>query len=161
MILQAGDSDEGREFAAADRRRDLHPARHAARRARPSTPTSRAGWPRYGRSPDELKILPAATFVLGDTDAEAQEQAARHPPPAGQRRRPRSSSLEQLWNRDLSDYDPDGPLPDVDPIVGEHTIIQGRASVRMYRDPLAIAERVARSWPRPKNLLASASVSSR
>ena len=23
--------------------------------------------------------------------------------------------LEQLWNRDLSDYDPDGPLPDVDP----------------------------------------------
>ena len=50
--------------------------------------------------------------------------------------------LEQLWNRDLSDHDPDGPLPDVDPLVGEHTIARGRASVRMHRDPLA----TARQW---------------
>ncbi len=47
--------------------------------------------------------------------------------------------LEQLWNRDLSDHDPDGPLPSVDPVVGENTISRGRASVRMYRDPIAIA----------------------
>ncbi len=46
---------------------------------------------------------------------------------------------EQLWNRDLSGYDPDGPLPEVDPLLGENTISRGRASVRMYRDPLAIA----------------------
>ena len=39
----------------------------------------------------------------------------------------------------LSGYDPDGPLPDVDPDLGEHTIARGRASVRMYRDPLATA----------------------
>ena len=31
---------------------------------------------RYGRRPDALKILPAATFVLGDTDAEAVARAA-------------------------------------------------------------------------------------
>ena len=30
--------------------------------------------------------------------------------------------LEQLWNRDLSGYDPDGPLPDIDPDPGENTI---------------------------------------
>ena len=47
--------------------------------------------------------------------------------------------LEQLWNRDLSDHDPDGPLPSVDPVVGENTIARGRASVRMYRDPVATA----------------------
>jgi hypothetical protein len=50
--------------------------------------------------------------------------------------------LEQLWNRDLSSYDPDGPLPTIDPQVGENTIARGRASVRMYRDPLA----TAREW---------------
>jgi alkanesulfonate monooxygenase SsuD/methylene tetrahydromethanopterin reductase-like flavin-dependent oxidoreductase (luciferase family) len=48
--------------------------------------------------------------------------------------------LEQVWNRDLSDYDPDGPLPDIDPDLGEHTVAAGRASVRMYRDPLATAD---------------------
>ncbi len=48
-------------------------------------------------------------------------------------------ALEQLWNRDLSDHDPDGPLPSVDPVVGENTISRGRASVRMFRDSIAIA----------------------
>ncbi|EKX63963.1 hypothetical protein STRIP9103_08630 [Streptomyces ipomoeae 91-03] len=38
---------------------------------------------------------------------------------------------------DLSSYDPDGPLPDIDPDA-EH-ISRGRAQVRMYRDPLATA----------------------
>ena len=46
--------------------------------------------------------------------------------------------LEQVWNRDLSAYDPDGPLPDVDPVVGD-TIAPGRASVRMNKDPLGTA----------------------
>ncbi len=82
--------------------------------------------------------MPAATFVLGDTDTDAAELAR-------QARRQQVSGptaiafLEQLWNRDLSGYDPDGPLPDVDPDPGEHTIAPGRASVRMYRDPLATA----------------------
>ena len=30
-------------------------------------------------------------------------------------------------------YDPDGPLPELDPLVGENTIAKGRASVRMQR----------------------------
>ncbi|WP_222264225.1 hypothetical protein [Modestobacter marinus] len=55
---------------------------------------------------------------------------------------PVEHELEEVWNRDLSGYDPDGPLPDVDPLVGEHTVAKGRASVRMNRDPLA----VAREW---------------
>ncbi len=82
--------------------------------------------------------MPAATFVLGDTDAEAAELAreVRRQQVSG---RTAIAFLEQLWNRDLSGYDPDGPLPDVDPDPGEHTIARGRASVRMYRDPLAIA----------------------
>ncbi len=89
---------------------------------------------RYGRSHEQLLILPAATFILGDTDAEAAEIAhevrlAQVSPATA------IKFLEQLWNRDLSDHDPDGPLPSVDPLVGENTIAKGRASVRMHRDP--------------------------
>ena len=40
--------------------------------------------------------------------------------------------LEQLWNRDLSEYDPDGPLPDVDPIEGESTIAPGSIPARSF-----------------------------
>jgi alkanesulfonate monooxygenase SsuD/methylene tetrahydromethanopterin reductase-like flavin-dependent oxidoreductase (luciferase family) len=47
-----------------------------------------------------------------------------------------------VWNQDLSAYDPEGPLPDVDPVVSPSHVAQGRAQVRMHRDPLA----VARQW---------------
>ena len=75
VIFQAGDSDEGREFAAASAPTRSSPGTARWRPARPSTPTSRAACPSYGRRRDELLILPAATFVLGDTDAEAAEIA--------------------------------------------------------------------------------------
>ena len=81
MIFQAGDSDEGREFAAS--------------------------------SAD-------AIFSRHGTLAEGQAFYA------------------DVKGR-LSGYDPDGPLPDIDPDPGENTIARGRASVRMYRDPLATA----------------------
>ena len=76
--------------------------------------------------------------MLGDTDAEAAElaQEVRLQQVSGQTA---IKFLEQLWNRDLSGYDPDGPLPDVDPDPGENTIARGRASVRMHRDPVATA----------------------
>ena len=48
--------------------------------------------------------------------------------------------VEQLWGRDLSGYDPDGPLPDVDPDVeGGLNITRGR--VRHDKDPLAVANK--------------------
>jgi FMN-dependent oxidoreductase (nitrilotriacetate monooxygenase family) len=136
VVLQAGDSDAGREFAAATA--DAIFSRH-------TTPEFYADvkrrLPAYGRGRDDLLVLPAATFVLGDSAEDAQERAADI------RRRQVSGQtairfLEQLWNRDLSGYDPDGPLPEIDPDPGEHTIARGRASVRQHRDPLA----TAREW---------------
>jgi FMN-dependent oxidoreductase (nitrilotriacetate monooxygenase family) len=140
VILQAGDSEEGREFAASSA--DAIFSRHGKLEAGRAFYTDVKGrLARYGRSADELKILPSATFVLGDTAAEAHERAdhVRHQQVSGQTA---IRFLEQLWNRDLSSYDPDGPLPTIDPQVGENTIARGRASVRMYRDPLA----TAREW---------------
>src|SRR3984957_11665489 len=140
VIFQAGDSDEGREFAASSA--DAIFSRHgtlAEGQAFYADVKGRLG--RYGRTPDQLLILPAATFVLADTDEQAADlaQEVRLQQVSGATA---IALLEQLWNRDLSGYDPDGPLPPVDPDVGEHTVARGRASVRMHRDPLA----TAREW---------------
>ncbi|MEU6349095.1 NtaA/DmoA family FMN-dependent monooxygenase [Streptomyces sp. NPDC047072] len=140
VIFQAGDSEEGREFAASSA--DAIFSRYATLKEGQAFYTDvKNRLAKYGRRHDQLRILPAATFALADTDAEAEELAREV------RRQQVSGAtalkhLEFVWNRDLSSYDPDGPLPDVDPDVGDHHISKGRAQVRMYRDPLA----TAREW---------------
>jgi FMN-dependent oxidoreductase (nitrilotriacetate monooxygenase family) len=140
VIFQAGDSEEGREFAASSA--DAIFSRYSTLKEGQAFYTDvKARLARHGRRPEQLLILPAATFVLGDTDAEAEEHAREV------RRLQVSGAtaikhLEFVWNRDLSAYDPDGPLPEIDPDLGEHTLSRGRAQVRMYRDPLA----TAREW---------------
>jgi FMN-dependent oxidoreductase (nitrilotriacetate monooxygenase family) len=138
VIFQAGDSNEGREFAAASA--DAIFSRYSTLDEGKVFYTDVKGrLGRHGRTADQLVILPAATFVLGDTDAQAEQIAheVRLQQVSGQTA---IKFLEQLWNRDLSAYDPDGPLPEIDPDLGENTIARGRASVRMYRDPLATAK---------------------
>ncbi|MGW5751410.1 NtaA/DmoA family FMN-dependent monooxygenase [Nocardia rhamnosiphila] len=133
--LQAGDSEEGREFGAATA--DAIFSRHGELEAGQQFYTDMKGrLAKYGRHRDDLLILPAATFVLGDNRADAEERA-RHI-----RRRQVGSQtaiafLEQVWGRDLSAYDPDGPLPDIEPL-DDVTITRGR--VRHARDPRAVAE---------------------
>ncbi len=81
--------------------------------------------------------------MLGDTESEAAENARQV---QYQQVDPATAIAfaEQVWNRDLSDVDPDGPVPSFDPKTeddvdsGAH-ISKGRASVRMYRDPVAVA----------------------
>ncbi len=139
VIFQAGDSEAGREFAAAAA--DAIFSRHSTFEAGQVFHADVKGrLARYGRRPEELVVLPAATFVLADTDAEALERAALI------RRQQVSGATaimfaEQVWNRDLSAHDPDGPVPEVEPLLGENTISQGRASVRMFNDRVATVAR--------------------
>ncbi|GLY43337.1 nitrilotriacetate monooxygenase component A [Amycolatopsis sp. NBRC 101858] len=140
VIIQAGDSEEGREFAAATA--DAIFSRYGTLEAGQAFYSDVKGrLAKYGRTPDQLVILPAATFVLGDTDADAHERAhvVRRQQVSAQTA---IKFLEQVWNTDLTEHDPDGPLPSTDPVVDGSTIAPGRASVRMYRDPLA----TAREW---------------
>ncbi|MBO2447936.1 NtaA/DmoA family FMN-dependent monooxygenase [Actinomadura barringtoniae] len=137
VIIQAGDSDEGREFAASDA--DVIFSRHGkldeARAFYRDVKSRLAG---YGRRPDDLKIFPAVTYVLGDTEEAAAEHAARirraqvGPQTA-------ISYVEGFWGRDLSAYDPDGPLPDIEPDLGEG-VSRGRAQFRGDRGS------VVRKW---------------
>src|SRR6202008_1616477 len=65
VIFQAGDSDEGREFAASSA--DAIFSRYSTLTEGQAFYTDVKGrLARYGRGRDELLILPAATFVIGD-----------------------------------------------------------------------------------------------
>jgi FMN-dependent oxidoreductase (nitrilotriacetate monooxygenase family) len=126
VIFQAGDSDAGREFAAADA--DCIFSRHGKLESGQAFYLDvKRRLAAYDRSPDDLKILPAATFVLGETETDAAERADHI-------RRQQVSGptallfLEQVWNRNLSSYDPDGPLPDVEPDLEAPSISKGRAA---------------------------------
>ncbi|MFB7028736.1 MULTISPECIES: NtaA/DmoA family FMN-dependent monooxygenase [unclassified Streptomyces] len=136
VVIQAGDSPEGREFAASGA--DVIFTRHSTLEAgREFYADVKGRLARYGREPGDLKIMPGVTYVLGDTEDDARERAA------GIRRQqvsPQNAilALEQVWGRDLSGYDPDGPLPDVDPDP-DSTLVQGRVRVA---DPVG----VARKW---------------
>ncbi|MFE7704780.1 NtaA/DmoA family FMN-dependent monooxygenase [Streptomyces sp. NPDC057486] len=135
VVIQAGDSAEGREFAASAA--DVIFTRHGTLEAgRAFYADVKARLAKYGREPDELKIMPGVTVVLGDSDAEAQERAAEI---RLQQISPQNAilALEQIWGRDLSSYDPDGPLPEIDPVPGS-TPVQGRVRIG---DRLEVAAR--------------------
>ncbi|MGW6699192.1 NtaA/DmoA family FMN-dependent monooxygenase [Nocardia sp. NPDC055049] len=135
VLLQAGDSDEGREFGAktADAIFTGHGTLEAGQKFYADVKGRLA---KYGRAHGDLLVLPAATFVLGDTTDEAHERARdiRY-----QQVSPQTAIafLEQVWGRDLSGYDPDGPLPDAEPDAAAE-ITRGR--VRHTKDPLAVAK---------------------
>ncbi|MED7924596.1 NtaA/DmoA family FMN-dependent monooxygenase [Nonomuraea sp. LP-02] len=127
VIIQAGDSDEGREFAAAhaDVIFTPHGSLEDGRRFYADVKRRLS---RYGRRPDQLKIMPGATFALGDTEEEAAANAA-----AIRRAQvgPQTAIafLEQVWGRDMSAYDPEGPLPDLEPDLSEG-VSQGRVAIK-------------------------------
>lgn len=137
LIVQAGDSADGRDFASehADVIFSLHTEFEDAQQFYRDVKGRLAAW---GRDEESLKILPAATFVLGDTEAEARERS-REIALAQVRPETAITYLEQVWNRDFGDLDPDGPLPDVEPDTGSEAA-QGwanrHAAVRSRIDTL-------------------------
>lgn len=134
VLFQAGDSDEGREFAAATA--DVIFSAHGSfddGRAFYADVKGRLG--AYGRTEESLKILPATAVVLGATEAEAQEKAReiRLQQVSG----PTAIAfLEQVWGRDLTAYDPEGPLPDVEPDTANADVTRGK--VRHIKDPAPV-----------------------
>ncbi|MGC3020419.1 MULTISPECIES: NtaA/DmoA family FMN-dependent monooxygenase [unclassified Brevibacterium] len=136
VVFQAGDSDSGRDFATGSA--DVVFTRHSdPESGRKFYADVKSRLARYGRAEDELKIYPGVSVILGDTPAEAVERsrevAAQQVSEAGA-----IAFLERVWDRDLSAFDPNGPLPDVPP--GGESISQGR--VRHIKD----AEATIAAW---------------
>jgi FMN-dependent oxidoreductase (nitrilotriacetate monooxygenase family) len=147
VIFQAGDSAEGRDFAA--RNADVIFSAHGTDfdDALAFATDIRARLRAAGRPEDDLRILPGTEIIIGETDQEAVEKA-------------RWIRLEQvtpataltmaglLWGIDLSDRDADGPLPAEDPVVVENS---GAFGARRVADPSAVvarwrAEAAAHHW---------------
>ena len=84
VLLQAGDSDDGRDFGArhADALFTLHGSLEAGQRYYADVKSRAAA---YGRDPDELKVFPGATFVARRHRRRGAGQRPPHPPAAGQR----------------------------------------------------------------------------
>ncbi|MBV2154920.1 NtaA/DmoA family FMN-dependent monooxygenase [Kitasatospora sp. SUK 42] len=131
VIIQAGDSPQGREFAASDA--DVIFSKHSnLEDGRAFYKDVKGRLARYGRDPEDLKIIPSVTYVLGDTAEEAAERAVE----IGRAQVGPQTALmlmEALWGRDLSGYDPDGPLPDVDPLP-DTVVTKGHTEYRKGRE---------------------------
>jgi FMN-dependent oxidoreductase (nitrilotriacetate monooxygenase family) len=137
VILQAGVSPQGRDFASANADAIFSPY-HQLDEAQAFYTDINARVVAHGRPAGSVKLLPSASFVLGDTEADAVERH-REISLAQVSGRTAQILFESVWNRDLSGYDPDGPLPDIDPDPEGPRVIQGRAV--LHQDPF---ETVAR-----------------
>ncbi|HEV2633637.1 MAG TPA: LLM class flavin-dependent oxidoreductase [Actinocrinis sp.] len=117
VIFQAGDSAGGRDLAA--RHADVVFSANAKYdKAVAYAADMQDRLARHGRARDSLRILPGAAVILADTPADAEERArwVRNEQVNG----PRTIAFfEQYWGTDLSAYDPDGPLPDIEPSESE------------------------------------------
>ncbi|MCA1179714.1 MULTISPECIES: LLM class flavin-dependent oxidoreductase [unclassified Pantoea] len=110
LLIQAGASPSGRDFAArwADVIFCSHESLDSAITFYQEMKKRVAD---HGRNPQQVRILPAATVVVGESDADAQRKhqafADRVHPLAG------LSRLAYHVNVDLTQYDLDGPLPEL------------------------------------------------
>ncbi|GEL23649.1 flavin-dependent oxidoreductase F420-dependent methylene-tetrahydromethanopterin reductase [Pseudonocardia sulfidoxydans NBRC 16205] len=139
VLFQAGDSAGGRDLAA--RHADVVFTAHTEYDAALAYATDlRERLARHGRSPDSLRILPGAGVVLGDTPADAEDKArwVREEQITG----PRALAyFEQYWGADLSGYDPDGPLPDIEPSADELDPSRGTISIDRRKGKLDLIAR--------------------
>ncbi|MGQ4601231.1 NtaA/DmoA family FMN-dependent monooxygenase [Nocardia sp. R6R-6] len=139
VIFQAGDSPTGRDFAAAHA--DVIFSRHGTHfdDALAFANDIRTRLRAAGRPADDIRILPGTQIVLAEKESEVEEKVrwVKNGQYTGQTT---LSLAGQIWGRDLSGLDPDGPLPPDDP--EPRPISETRGAVRSGQDPLTIA----RAW---------------
>ncbi|MGF7034656.1 FMN-dependent oxidoreductase (nitrilotriacetate monooxygenase family) [Paenibacillus mucilaginosus] len=110
VLIQAGSSEDGRDFAAQTAE-VIFTAWQTLGEARAFYDDVKGRAVRYGRSREDVKILPGVMPIIGATDAEAREkydhfQSLIHPK-AG------ITLLSGMIGHDLSGYDPHEPFPDL------------------------------------------------
>lgn len=137
VIVQAGDSPQGRDFAAANA--EVIFSRHTGGvEGRAFYRDVKARLAAVGRSEDSLLILPGASFVLGDTDADARERA-REVSLAQTSPQTAIAWVEAIWGQPLPGLDPDGALPESEPTDGAQRL--GQVSTQVA-DRVGLAARL-------------------
>jgi FMN-dependent oxidoreductase (nitrilotriacetate monooxygenase family) len=108
VIVQAGQSDPGRQLAA-ETAEAVFCSPRSIEAAKELYADIKGRAVAAGRDPNHLKILPAALFLIGDTVEEAQ--AKRLKLDSGVHYDSAIASLSISLGTDASGFDPDGPLP--------------------------------------------------
>ncbi|MFC4776833.1 LLM class flavin-dependent oxidoreductase [Paenibacillus sp. GCM10023252] len=110
VVIQAGSSEPGKELAARTAE-VIFTAWQTLEEAQRFYSDVKGRLAKYGRSPDELKIMPGVFPIIGRTEEEALEKKALFeqliPEQAG------VSLLSQMISVDLTPYPLDGPLPEL------------------------------------------------
>jgi alkanesulfonate monooxygenase SsuD/methylene tetrahydromethanopterin reductase-like flavin-dependent oxidoreductase (luciferase family) len=148
VIFQAGDSGQGRDFAA--KHADVIFSRHGTHfdDALEFADDIRARLAAQGRPEEDIKVLPSTQIVLAENASEVEEKVRWVMD--GQYTGPTALSLAALvWGKDLSYLDPDGPLPVEDPV--PQAISGTRGAFRDGNDPIEVA-REWRALAEAKNL---------
>jgi alkanesulfonate monooxygenase len=109
VIVHAGQSEDGRELAAQSAE-VIFAVQQDKEASRAFCADLKQRAARYGRAPDDVKIMPGVMTAIAPTRAEAQEKYERlnsliHPKLGVQ-------MLSAFIGMDLSGYPLDGPLPD-------------------------------------------------
>ncbi len=110
VIVQAGASDDGRQIAA-ETAECVFTAQSNLANGQNFYADVKGRMEKAGRSPEYMKILPAAFVVVGDSLQEAQDKRAKLDSlvhyDSG------LASLSIAIGHDASKFDPDAPLPDI------------------------------------------------
>ncbi|HEX3954259.1 MAG TPA: LLM class flavin-dependent oxidoreductase [Stellaceae bacterium] len=125
VIFQAGSSEAGRDSAARFAEGVFTP-QHTLEGAQEFYRDLKGRMAKYGRKPESLKVMPGLNAIVGRTRKDAEEthrylQSKIHPDVGLQ------LLSSQLDNMDLSEYDLDGPLPEIADDVGK---LAGQTSMR-------------------------------
>lgn len=110
LLVQAGSSERGKEYAARFAEA-VFTAQQTFAEGKAFYDDVKGRLAKYGRSPEEIKILPGISPILGRTEAEARAREAELnaliTPEYGLRQ------LSKMLDHDVTPYPLDGPLPDV------------------------------------------------
>ncbi|MBW7473829.1 LLM class flavin-dependent oxidoreductase [Paenibacillus oenotherae] len=143
VLVQAGSSEDGKEFAARYAEA-IFTAQQTLGEAQRFYADVKGRLGKYGRHPDELKILPGISAIIGKTEAEAKEKEQElHEliiPEYG------LNQLSNMLKVDLFTYPLDGPLPElpnVEEINGNKSRFQLVADLAR-RDNLTIRQLIQR-----------------
>jgi FMN-dependent oxidoreductase (nitrilotriacetate monooxygenase family) len=118
VIVQAGSSEAGRQLAA-ETAEVVFGAQSTLEGGRKFYADVKGRMQRLGRDPDNLKILPGAFVVVGESVTEAREKRAQLD--ALVHFESSIASLSLALGTDASGFDPDGQLPEIPPTNGSHS----------------------------------------
>ena len=128
VVVQAGSSEDGKELAARTAE-VVFTAWQTLEEAQAFYADLKGRMAKYGRSPEEMKIMPGVFPVIGKTEEEANEKKQLLvdliPEEAG------VSLLSNMIGVDLSPYPADGPLPELPNI---QSINGGKSRFQLLKD---------------------------